>query len=99
MKAETFRVATRHWLEAAADAATPDLHDPEPGPTDQVSRLHTSRTFEGWLRVDGYFAPQDADLVEAALDAGVDRALRGRACRRSRRRRSTSVGAASGRAC
>ena len=55
---------------------TPDLGEPEPAPNEQVSRLHASRTFEGWLRVDGYFAPHDADLVEAALDAGVDRALR-----------------------
>ena len=43
---------------------------------DQVSRLHMSRTFEGWLRVDGLLAPDDADVVEAALGAGVDRALR-----------------------
>ena len=29
-----------------------------------------------WRRIDGLLAPHDADLVEAALDAGVDRALR-----------------------
>ena len=41
-----------------------------------MSHLHVSRTFENWLRVDGLFAPEDADLVEAVLGAGVDRALR-----------------------
>jgi hypothetical protein len=71
LHAEGFRLATRHWLEAAAD-----LDGPEPVAVEEVSRLHTSRTFEGWLRVDGLFAPGDADLVEAVLDAGVDRALR-----------------------
>ena len=42
----------------------------------EVHRLHLFRTFEGWLRLDGLFAPDDARLVEAVLDAGLDRALR-----------------------
>jgi hypothetical protein len=70
--AEGFRTATRHWLEHATDSAEVDA----PTAPAEVSRLHTSRTFEGWLRVDGLLAPHDADLVEAALDAGVDRGLR-----------------------
>ena len=41
-----------------------------------VSHLHASRTLDGWLRLDGLFAPDDADIVDAALGAGVDRALR-----------------------
>ena len=41
-----------------------------------VSRLHASRTLDGWLRLDGLFAPDDAAIVDAALGAGVDRALR-----------------------
>ena len=41
-----------------------------------MSSLHLSRRFEGWLRLDGTFSPEDADLVEAALGAGVDQALR-----------------------
>ena len=40
------------------------------------SHLHASRSFDGWLRLDGLFTPGDADIVEAALGAGVDRALR-----------------------
>ena len=71
LKAEGFRLATRHWLAAAERPV--ELEPPRRG---QVSRLHASRTFEGWLRIDGLLAPHDADLVEAALDAGVDRALR-----------------------
>ena len=71
LKAEGFRLASRHWLASAADEAELD-----PTERAQVSTLHASRTFEGWLRVDGLLAPHDADLVEAALDAGVDRALR-----------------------
>ena len=71
LKAEGFRLATRHWLAAAEDQV-----ELEPTERAQVSTLHTSRTFEGWLRIDGLLAPHDADLVEAALDAGVDRALR-----------------------
>ena len=74
LDAEGFRLATRHWLAAAADT---DSADPaEADTSDQVSSLHVSRTFEGWLRVDGTFSPDDADLVEAALGAGVDQALR-----------------------
>ena len=76
LNAESFRVAARHWLEAAADAAEPDPATAPSGSDAEVSRLHISRTFEGWLRIDGLFAPHDADLVEAVLDAGVDRALR-----------------------
>jgi hypothetical protein len=71
--AEGFRIATRRWLDLAADATAPDPGD---RPVEEVSRLHASRTLEGWLRVDGLFAPHDADLLEAVLDAGVDRALR-----------------------
>jgi hypothetical protein len=41
-----------------------------------ASRLYTSRTVEGCLRLDGWFAPHDADLLDAALGAGVDRQLR-----------------------
>lgn len=75
--AEGFGAATRHWL-SIADDVTDDVADDEVAPlaADQVSRLNASRTLNGWLRVDGLFAPQDADLLEAALDAGVDRALR-----------------------
>ena len=69
--AERFRLATRHWLAAAEDQV-----ELEPTERAQVSTLHTSRTFEGWLRIDGLLAPHDADLVEAAIDVGVDRALR-----------------------
>jgi hypothetical protein len=70
---EAFRIATRHWLELAADGTG---SDPEVNPVDEVSQVYASRTLDGWLRVDGLFAPQDADLVEAVLAAGVDRALR-----------------------
>ena len=73
LPAEGFRLVARHWLAAAADTAG-DQQGNQPG--DEVSTLHTSRTFEGWLRVDGLFVPSDADLVEAALGAGIDRALR-----------------------
>ena len=73
--AESFGVAARHWLAAAddqaADQAGPDADAPVP-----VSHLHGSRTLDGWLRVDGLFAPDDADVVDAALGAGVDRMLR-----------------------
>ena len=41
-----------------------------------MSHLHASRTLDGWLRLDGHFAPHDADIVDAALGAGVDRLLR-----------------------
>ena len=70
--AEGFRLATRHWLEHATAVAATE----PPTAAIEVSRLHVSRTFEGWLRIDGFLAPLDAALVEAALDAGVDRALR-----------------------
>ena len=71
LNAEGFRVAARHWLAAAADVS-----DSDAAPAPQVSCLYASRSFDGWLRVDGHFAPDDADLLEAALGAGVDRALR-----------------------
>ena len=61
LDAEGFRLAARHWLAAAADADSPDRSEPGTGESDQVSHLHVSRTFEGWLRVDGLFAPGDAD--------------------------------------
>jgi Domain of unknown function (DUF222)/HNH endonuclease len=73
LSAEAFRLVARHWLDAAADLDGPE---PRPAPDDEVSHLHISRTFQGWLRIDGCLNPQDADLVEAVLDAGVDRALR-----------------------
>jgi hypothetical protein len=76
LDAEHFRVVTRHWLEAAADAAGPENVEDGAATDDQVSSLHLSRSFEGWLRIDGHLAPDDADLVEAALGAGVDQALR-----------------------
>ena len=76
LNAEGFRLAARHWLAAAADTDSPDRSEPGAGESDQVSYLHVSRTFEGCLRVDGLFTPGDADLVEAALGAGVDAALR-----------------------
>jgi Domain of unknown function (DUF222) len=69
--AEGFRIATRQWLAAAADQADASGEAPDP-----VSHLHASRTLDGWLRLDGLFAPGDADLVEATLSAGVDRMLR-----------------------
>ena len=72
LNAEGFRLAARHWLEAASDL---DGSEPRQVP-DEVSHLHLSRTFQGWLRIDGCLSPQDADLVETVLDAGVDRALR-----------------------
>ena len=66
--AEGLRVAVRHWL-AAADG----LSGGEPAAkAGDVSHLHASRSFGGWLRIDGHFAPDDADVVEAALGAGVD---------------------------
>ena len=71
--AEGFRIATRRWLELASDATG---EGPEVNQIDEVSRVYASRTLDGWLRVDGLFAPQDEGLVEAVLDAGVDRALR-----------------------
>jgi hypothetical protein len=72
LDAEGFRLMARHWLASADDAS-----NTEPaGPKDEVSRLHMSRTLDGWLRLDGLFTPQDADLLDAALDGGVDRALR-----------------------
>ena len=71
--AEGFRLAARHWLAAAADATgSGEVTEP----AEDVSRLHASRGLDGWLRLDGLFAPHDADLLEAALDAGVDRAFR-----------------------
>jgi HNH endonuclease len=70
--AEAFRLAARHWLAAAEDVSGAE---PE-WSKDEVSRLHASRAFDGWLRLDGLFAPHDACLLEAALDGGVDRALR-----------------------
>jgi hypothetical protein len=70
--AESFCLSTRHWLEHATDVAATE----PPMAAVEVSRLHVSRTFEGWLRIDGLLAPHHADLVEAALDGGVDRALR-----------------------
>jgi Domain of unknown function (DUF222)/HNH endonuclease len=76
LNAESFRVATHHWLDAAADAAEPDPATAAPASEDEESRLHIARTFDGWLRVDGCLAAHDADLVEAVLDAGVDRVLR-----------------------
>ena len=72
LNAEGFRVAARHWLGVAADLEGPE----PPSAPEKESSLHLSRTFEGWLRVDGCLNPQDADLVEAVLEAGVDRALR-----------------------
>jgi hypothetical protein len=45
-------------------------------PVEQLSRLYASRTVEGCLRLDGWFVPADADLIDAALGAGVDRQLR-----------------------
>jgi hypothetical protein len=71
--AEGFRIAARHWLAAAEDA-TGGSEVTEPAVA--ASRLHASRGLDGWLRVDGLFAPHDADLLEVALDAGVDGALR-----------------------
>jgi hypothetical protein len=71
--AEAFGAATRHWLSIAEDAADPDAAPPA---VDEVSRLNASRTLDSWLRVDGLFAPHDADLLEAVLDAGVGRAVR-----------------------
>ena len=76
LHAEGFRLATRHWLDRAADLESPDPADDSGPATSEVSRLHLSRTFEGWLRLDGLFAPEDAPLVETVLDAGVDGALR-----------------------
>jgi Domain of unknown function (DUF222) len=73
--AEAFRTATRHWIESADDAAS-ECADTPSGHVEEVSRLHLSRTFEGWPRVDGWFAPHEADLLEAALGAGVDRSVR-----------------------
>jgi hypothetical protein len=70
--AEAFRLAARHWQDAAADLDEPDLRPA----AIEVSTLHTSRTFEGWLRIDGLLTPHDGDLVEAVLGSGVDRALR-----------------------
>ena len=92
LDAESFRLATRHWLAAAADTASAD--PAEAGTPDQVSSLHLSRTFEGWLRVDGSFCPDDADLVEAALGVGVDQALRAAHDGDPSRRRPGGVGAA-----
>ena len=47
------------------EAPSAGMHDPA-----EDCRLHASRTFDGWLRLDGLFAPDDADLVDAALGAG-----------------------------
>lgn len=73
--AEAFRLAARHWLSAADDRAKPDPADCPPAP-EPVSYLHASRTLDAWLRLDGLLAPGDADVLAAALDAGVDRAQR-----------------------
>jgi HNH endonuclease len=73
--ADSFRAVTRAWLEHAGDVTSAEPAESAVR-VHEASRLHASRTFEGWLRLDGWLAPQDADLVEAALGAGVDRALR-----------------------
>jgi hypothetical protein len=83
LDADHFRVMTRRWLEHAADAATPDATMNPPsdregpgGAPAPLSHLHASRTLDGCLRLDGWFARADADVLDAALGAGVDRMLR-----------------------
>jgi hypothetical protein len=82
LDAERFGVACRRWLEGAADADAPDPLVDVTGShgtataADPQSRLSASRTVDGCLRLDGWFAPADADLLDAALGAGVDRQLR-----------------------
>jgi hypothetical protein len=72
--ADAFGTAARYWLAVADDAVTdPPASSPAPEP---VSHLHASRTVDGWLHLDGLLAPGEADIVGAALDASVDRALR-----------------------
>jgi hypothetical protein len=86
LDADRFAVMVRQWLArtAATDAANAAAH-PLAGASmggeraearETQSRLHASRTLEGCLRLHGWFTPADADLLDAALGAGLDRQLR-----------------------
>jgi hypothetical protein len=70
---------TRSAIDVELPTARPTVSDHIRAPeraTEATSRLHLSRTVEGCLRLDGWFVAADADLVDAALNAGVDRQLR-----------------------
>lgn len=69
--ASVFRTIVRRWIdETDADA---DQVEPRPKP---VSELSLTDTADGGRRPGGYFTAEDAALLDAALDAGVDRLLR-----------------------
>ena len=72
LDADAFRVAGRYWCALAADAAT---SEPAPQP-DPVSELHLSQTLDGWWVLNALLSPQDGAIVDAAIQAGVDRQLR-----------------------
>jgi hypothetical protein len=84
LDADRFRATARTWREQSVEGrgteppaqATEDNGGTAAAAPEPVSRVHTSRTVEGCLRLDGWFAPADADVLDAALGAGVDRQLR-----------------------
>jgi hypothetical protein len=76
---ELFATATlgdRAPAEAPTVAVAPARGEQRGAAAEPMSRLFTSRGLDGCLRLSGWFAPADADLLDAALDAGVDRQLR-----------------------
>jgi hypothetical protein len=83
LDAGRFRVTARARLEQADEdrgmkppARASDDDGTGREAVEPSSRLHASRTVEGCLRLDGWFVPADADVLDAALGAGDDRQLR-----------------------
>ena len=66
--------ACQAWVAAAEVVDSPDPADlvpPEPEP----STVHLSETFEGRWHLEGNLSPQDGQLLNQVLDAGIGRYL------------------------
>ena len=74
LDAESFTTAARRWQERADAVDSPDPS--EASAAEPVDELRLSKTFEGRYVLSGTFSSETGPLLAAALDAGVDRALR-----------------------
>ncbi len=71
LDARSYAITTRRWIENADDVS--DLPGSRPEPQ---SELYFSKTIADLFELQGSFSPDDGAILEAAVQAGLDRLLR-----------------------